>query len=505
MYVPPQEGIPQNRPPDTNLVPNTFDDYYVEYALKPFLLSGIYQGERPILPMIDLTLSKEWAIPAHIFGMLYDSWKPNVEEGTSVFFQGYEDRGRNPEGKPNNERKKIYYSALTPDLYRSCYAYKIEEFLEGLFAKQNADKPLMSKYLESYFDMYWNLHLGVTENDIPPEIKEIGERFMRVLGFWFPTEQVVHNNYMRVRELRPRLKRWIDERVQDVKDRAITKPEHTFVYYWLENGEEGPNFRREDIIFECFHNFIAFSQWGHMLYRIMERLDTEHGDANVRSWFEKTMSDPDAMDGSRFFTRLDRFVMELFRTISPNAGSVSSLRARAQAFGEGYTGYSTIITPHPDTSRAPYHWNHPDDFNPDRYKDATASEHNDETKYATTSEDNDETKCKDIGLAQCPFSKEPFAVKDGRQAELTNSAFGAVYAKVDGTTYPVYDDAGYAPFGFGYRRCAGEFLTVEFVKDLLRKVSKENIKFVPVSPDPAKLLCPLAPVTVVKDNIGFHR
>jgi hypothetical protein len=226
---------------------------------------------------------------------------------------------------------------------------------------------------------------------------------------------------------------------------------------------------------------------------------------NVRSWFKKTMeSNPNEVDKAPF-TPLDRFVMELFRTISPNGGSVSSLAAIAQFFGEGYTGYNTIITPHPETSTAHYHWKDPDDFNPDRYKDATASEHNDEPKYATTREDNDEAKCKEIGLARCPFSKESFTVKDGRQAELTNSAFGTVYAKIGDTTHPVYDDAGYAPFGFGYRRCAGEFLTVEFVKDLLNKVWDENIKFKTLDNIDRVEHRPVAPVTVVPDNIGFYR
>jgi hypothetical protein len=230
-----------------------------------------------------------------------------------------------------------------------------------------------------------------------------------------------------------------------------------------------------------------------MLYRIMERLDTEHGDTHVRSWFKTTMeSNPNEVDTPPF-TPLDRFVMELFRTISPNGGSVSSLAAIAQFFGEGYTGYNTIITPHPETSTAPYHWNNAEGFDPERYD------------TATTSEQNDEAKCKEIGLAQCPFSKESFTVKDGRQAELTNSAFGTVYAKVDDTTYQVCDDAGYAPFGFGYRRCAGEFLTVEFVKDLLNKVWDENIKFKTLDNIDHIEQRPVAPVTVVPDNIGFQR
>jgi hypothetical protein len=485
MIIPSKKAEPQDRPPDTNLVPNYFEDEYVQGALKPFLLSGIYRGERPVLPMIDLALSKEAAIPAHIFGMLNESWKPNVEEGTSVFLQGYENRG------PNNERKKIYYSALTPDLYGPMYAEKIKRFLDQLFDEQNVDKPLMQQYYQGYFDMYWDLHLGVRGDDIPAEIKEIGDRFMCVIGYWYPILQVVHDNYMRVRQLRDPLRKWIDQRVEDVIDGKIPNPEKTFVYYWVKN-----DMPRKDIIFECFHNFLAFSQWGNTLYNIMNDLRGDGGDPSVRSWFEKTMtSGPDEMDNSPF-TPLDRFVMELFRTISPNGGSVSSLPAVAQFFGAGYTGFSTIITPHPEPepSTAPpsYHWNNPHEFDPDRYK------------TATTSEQNDESTCKEIGLARCPFSKEAFSVKDGRQADLTNSAFGAVYGVIDGEAYPVCDDAGYAPFGFGYRRCAGEFLTVDFVKDLLRKVWAEKIEFRRLNIADAKPL-PVAPNMVVKDDIGFKK
>jgi hypothetical protein len=107
-------------------------------------------------------------------------------------------------------------------------------------------------------------------------------------------------------------------------------------------------------------------------------------------------------------------------------------------------------------------------------------------------------------LAQSPFRKEDFQVKDGRDVSITNSAFGAVYARVDDKPYPVCDTAGYAPFGFGYRRCAGEFLTVGFFKDLLRKVWSEKIEFTRLNIDHPELV-PVGPHTVVPDDIGFKR
>jgi len=303
-------------------LPPTFEPDYIDGAVVPFLLSNQYIGERPALPMIDFALSKENAAPAHFWGMLYDGWEPNPEEeGVTVFIQGYDQRG------PDNERKKIYVSATTPDLYAAQYAGKVRGFLARLFDQANAGNPLMHTYYGDYFDLYWNLHLGVTGEAIPAEVRQIGASFTNVLGYWYPTSDIVHENIMRVRELRPFLKQWIDHRVQALIDGGVPDPEGTLVYHWVKNSRGGEHFRRKDIVFECFHNFLAFSQWGNTVYQTMAVLAADHGDPVARSWFARTMADgPDEVDGGAF-TPLDRFVMELFRTISPNGGSTSTVNA----------------------------------------------------------------------------------------------------------------------------------------------------------------------------------
>jgi len=319
-------------------------------------------------------------------------------------------------------------------------------------------------------------------------VGQIGESF-NILGFRDPLLEVVYDNYMKVRALRMPLKRWIDERTQALMNEKIKDPEKTFVYYWTKNGGKGEDFRQKDIVFECFHNFAARSQCGNAIYDIMLKLEKNTGDPAVKSWFKKTMEgDPDNA-GPGAFTPLPRFVMELFRTISPNPGSVSTLRELRPVHGADRYVYA--ITPHMPASFDPRQWKNPLEFNPDRYLDAP------------TSDRIGNAKAKALGFAKCPFDKSSFAVSDGRRAEITNSAFGRAFGVVEGKPL-VCDHAGYAPFGFGYRRSPGEQLNIEVFGDFLRKVWAEKIEFELLDvARPAKV--PVGPVTVIDDAIGFRR
>ncbi|MGB5151496.1 MAG: cytochrome P450 [Mycobacterium sp.] len=125
--------------------------------------------------------------------------------------------------------------------------------------------------------------------------------------------------------------------------------------------------------------------------------------------------------------------MELFRTISPNVGSISALAETSEPVIERH---SFIINPHTSTSHDPVQWTNPDDFDP----------------------------------------AKTFEVKDGRKA----------------------------PFGFGYRRCPGEQLTVMAFEDLIRKAWKDRLSFVKTGGGDPKQV-PIGPTTVIGDDMGFRR
>jgi hypothetical protein len=79
-----------------------------------------------------------------------------------------------------------------------------------------------------------------------------------------------------------------------------------------------------------------------------------------------------------------------------------------------------------------------------------------------------------------------------------------VFAVTDGKPDPICDYAGFAPFGFGYRRCPGEQMTIDVFADFLRKVSRDKIVFHNLhQPTPGRV--PVGPGAVVDDDIGFSR
>jgi hypothetical protein len=137
-------------------VPANFDHEYVEKVVTPFFLTSFYERERPMLPLIDVALSKENALPYDLWGLITRNWRPTPEDGVTVFLQGLEKRG------PNNLRKRIYFSGVTPDLYKPMYSAKVVAFFDKLMDQRFANKPFMRHYLDYYFDLYWDLHLGVT-------------------------------------------------------------------------------------------------------------------------------------------------------------------------------------------------------------------------------------------------------------------------------------------------------------------------------------------------------
>jgi hypothetical protein len=355
-----------------------------------------------------------------------------------------------------------------------------------LFDDKAAGQPLMARYNDGFFDVYWNLHLGAKGDEVPQAVREFGASFNAVLAYRDPRQRIVYDNYMKARALRKEFNEWVDARLKDIASGKLANSEKTFAYWWIKNGAGSEHFREKDIAFECFHNMLAMAQWGVVLYRFMEKLSEDRGDQVIQAVFKKTMENGPDNAGSSAFSPLDRFVMELFRTIPINPGSNSTIKSLQKP-----SETTLIRTPHVATCLDPRHWNKPNEFNPDRYLSVP------------TSDTVDRTRALKMGFASPPFESAPFQVKDGRKAELTNSAFGAVYGVVDGKPLPLCDHAGFAPFGFGYRRCAGEQFIIDVFKDFFRKAWNEKMVFRKLKGAEPKQV--VVGISILPDDIVFSR
>ena len=457
--------------------------------------------ERMTLPMIPLSYSKHRAIPQYILKVLFGEMPVPVSalssdnggkpDPASIFFRAYEDRG------PDNQGKKVYFAGVTPDLYGDKYRPKVQRFFDRLLDPGKEGEGLPGRYQDLYFDLYWDLHLGVRGKAASGVPTRVGEEFNLILGLLGSTDESDVRRLIQatrfVVEHRDELDRWI-------RDRLDEAPDDSFAYYWLKNGMSP-----DDVTFEVFHNFLALSQWGNTLHQTMERLRSDlHPESEhivVRETFRRIMAGgddrPAGDNGGCPFTLLDHFVMELFRTIAPNDGSLS---ARPQNNQSGSEDDEQIVAVHrhKEISHDPMHWPDADDFNPDRYRG----------KKVSTQIDAAESER--LGFPRCPFDKRDFETRDGRDTVVTNDAFGSVYSSHAGRTDPVLEYAGYAPFGFGYRRCPGELLTIEVIKDFLRKVHSEGIAFhkIPFDGTTATLAgerIPLGVDNMVRNDITYQR
>src|SRR5215475_465699 len=261
--VPPQAGNSENshtiRPKEGTLpgaLPPTYPDDYVAGSVIPYLKSEIYQGEPPLLPMIEPAMSKEDALPCQFMGLLYDSWAPNSEkEGGTIFTTAYEKRG------PHNLRKKIHMSALTPDLIETKYRDKIVRFFEQFLAESHDGKPMLENYFDNYFNLYWDFFVGARPDEIPDAVRQYSAAYSAAFGYWYPTFEIMQQSYMQARKWRRATREWVDDRVQKIADGKLPNADGTFVYYWLKNAGSGEYFRRIDIIFECCFTLLANSHW----------------------------------------------------------------------------------------------------------------------------------------------------------------------------------------------------------------------------------------------------
>jgi hypothetical protein len=122
-------------------IPANFDRPYVENAVVPFFLTSLFEGERPLLPMIDLNFSKENALPHDLWALLYDDWKPTPAAGSPSFCRGW-----------RNVATIIFANESTSQQSRQICTVRhrdnVTTFFNRLMSAEFANKPFMRHYLD---------------------------------------------------------------------------------------------------------------------------------------------------------------------------------------------------------------------------------------------------------------------------------------------------------------------------------------------------------------------
>ena len=140
----------------------------------------------------------------------------------------------------------------------------------------------MRRYLDSYPDLFWDLHLGVKGDGIPDDVRQIGQSFNTVLDFRDPSLGIVYENYMKVRQLRTPLKEWISRkngRGHEREKKTRKRPSFTTGRRTARAAKtSGPRMSSSNAFITS-----TPSQWGDMVYNIMLKLEKSSGDPAVKA------------------------------------------------------------------------------------------------------------------------------------------------------------------------------------------------------------------------------
>ena len=249
----------------------------------------------------------------------------------------------------------------------------------------------MRPYLESYFDLYWDLHLGVKGDAIPQRVQADRRKLQHRPGLSRSHPED------RLRQLHdgppePRLtSRRGSTTGSPTSERQDPEPEKTFAWYWLKNGGEGEYFAHKDVVFEVLPQFRGAQPMGqHAVQHHAQARPPTPAIPDTRTGSRRPWkADPDDADGQPS----PRSSASSWNCSAPSRRTAEAFRRWRRSGHRPISGTATSSAPHTSTSLDPVHWTNPDDFDPDRYN------------TAPTSHEIDEAQVEQIGFAKCPFDQ----------------------------------------------------------------------------------------------------
>jgi len=448
---------------------------------QPFPVAGlplIITPPAPVPPInppyvdgyVDQYDKKESVPKSVIFYIGFDSENvaPKTEAWT-LFLTNFEDRGYSGDLSLDewilaNYQKKVYMNALSLDKLQF-YLPKIDSFVNKSFAEASTyDKPLTSSFEANVVLFFLTMHIGY--QDFPDYIIKYFSDFIKFVGIGDPTNPERAELLMYGNTTAPSVFEYFREKNIEVNANA---DKSCIAFWWSQAGLSS-----DALVFECVHNIVAFSQFTNVLYSVVYAgLHPVNPLSNLLPQYKNFL-----VEYANAATSNDKLnvVREAYRILVPNSASFSLVKPvvpDANVIKSRHFHQSIMVMnqPVPPQFQAGSYFT----YNPSQY-----------TADFNTNLDN---------LVGLPV------VTDVLTASVTSPLDQETV--VDNSTSPVrpivpiFPKPIYAPFGLGYRRCAGEMLSYLVTEKLFDKFStvefEERVGSYP--------LISIAPFKRVPDNI----
>lgn len=373
-------------------------------------------------------------------GFDQDAVPPDSPNWT-LFLTNFVDRGYSgdtavdPDWVLANYKKKTYMAALTVDKMQF-YLEKIDAFVNRAFSDVVVhNKPLTSSFQENLIKFFLNIHLG--GDDYPDYVIKFFATFVEFVGIGDPNAPSRNAKLLYGNITSPKVFEYF--RLKNIEVVAA-KDESTIMYWWDQSGLSA-----ESLVFESVHNIVAFSQFTNVVFSTVYVALHPTNPLNPALPAYPNFFTQYANAGSSN-ARLN-VVRELYRILVPNSNSFSNVFPLTPDTYEieGRHLHQSIMISNigppgtPLNTQLGIYFT----FNP--------------SQYSTESNNNLD------GLEGLPV------VDDFMATLQTSDKDQETVVDVTRPLIQIFPKPTYAPFGLGYRRCAGEILVYLVTEKLLAK------------------------------------
>lgn len=390
-------------------------------------------------------------------------------EAWTLFLTNFIDRGTS--GNPAdpmwllvNYQKKVYMNALSLDKLQF-YLEKIESFVNNAFsAVSTYGKPLTSSFSENLVLFFLDMHIGGGGDCYPDFVIKWFSDFVKFVGIGNPTNPERKQLLMYGNTTSPRIFDYFREKNCEVIAKA---DESTIAYWWHLAGLSS-----DALVFECVHNIVAFSQFTNVIYMtVYSKLHPVNPISALLPNYPDFMANYVAAATSNDKLNV---VREAYRILVPNSLSFSLVQPKVpdpsgNVIKSRHLHQAIMVSNQavPPANQAFVYFS----YNPGQYN-ANFSANLDGLELLTPN--------LDILATSVPSPLDQETIVDPSRPLI-----------------PIFPKPTYAPFGLGYRRCAGEMLSYLITEKLYAKFA--TINFVEASG--VYPLVSIAPFKQVPDNI----